>query len=341
MKGLDYLKDKAAGCICFLGVAVLAGMFQAILQVELAAIVLTELPFLVVFFLLLAVDYYKKKQFYSQLEETLEELDEKAYLADVVKEPYFWEGRITRRVLKQMGKEMNDQALQRTIELQEYKNYMETWVHEVKLPVATAKLMVSNHKNEVTLSIEEEIDKIDQYVEQVLYYARSENVEKDYHMDWFELKPLIYEVVKKYARELIQAKMRPEIGELNFQVLSDRKWIAFILGQFIQNAIKYRGDTPQLSISAASVEQQVVLCIEDNGMGISSEDLERVFDKGFTGENVRANGKATGIGLYLCKRLSEQLGLSIDIESELGQWTKVRLYFPKGKSGRSENLIGE
>lgn len=331
MKIFDYLQDKAVSCVLFIWTAILAGLFQAVLHVELVAIVLTELPFLAVGVLLLVLDFYKKQKYYTQLVEVFETLDEKSYLADMVKTPSFHEGKLTHSILQQMGKAMNDQVLKRQIELEEYKNYMETWVHEVKLPVSTAKLMIANHKNEVTLSLEEEIDKIDNYVEQVLYYARSEDVEKDYHMNWFSLKSVVYEVVKKYSRDFIQAQVRPEIDEMDYEVLSDRKWVAFILGQIIQNSIKYRREDARIHFYAKNSENRVVLQIEDNGIGINKEDIERVFDKGFTGGNVRVNSSATGIGLYLCRNLCRKLGLSIEIESEVGAWTRVELSFPKGR----------
>lgn len=338
MKFSDYLRDRATACILFLGTVILTGMFQAVLLVELPAILLTELPFLTVGILLLLQDYYKKKQYYSKLAEAFEELDEKSYLADTVKEPFFYEGKFTHRILKEMGKEMNDQVLGRKIELEDYKNYMETWVHEVKIPVATAKLMIANHKNEITLSIEEEIDKVDNYVEQVLYYARSENVEKDYHLDWFDLKPLVLETVKKYARDFIQAKVRPEIEDMDYMVLSDRKWIAFILGQLIQNSIKYRQENAIIRFWVKEEGSQVILQVEDNGPGIHPEDIERVFDKGFTGGNIRSNSNATGIGLYLCRQLTRKLGISIEIDSKPGEWTRVSLIFPKGKAATEDNI---
>lgn len=338
MKFLDYLQDKAVSCVLFIGTVILTGMFQAILLVEMPVIILTELPFLTVGVLLLVLDFYRKKKYYTQLVETMEEIDEKSYVADIVKEPRFQEGKVTHLILKQMGREMNEQVLKRNIELEEYKNYMETWVHEVKLPVSTAKLMIANYKNEVTLNIEKEIDNIDNYVEQVLYYARSENVEKDYHMNWFDLRSLVYESVKKYSRDFIQAQVHLEIGEMDYAVLSDRKWVAFILGQIIQNAIKYRRENSCVHFCAKKSEEQVILQIEDNGIGINPEDVSRVFDKGFTGGNVRAHSNATGIGLYLCRKLCQKLGLSIDIESELGEWTRVELSFPKSRYEMKENI---
>lgn len=338
MNFLSYLQYKAIACVLFIGTILLTGMFQAVLLVELPAIILTELPFLAVGVLLLVLDFYKKKKYYTQLEETIDELDEKSYVADIVKEPQFQEGKVTHLILKQMGREMHEQELKRKIELDEYKNYMETWVHEVKLPVSTAKLMIANHKNEVTLNIEEEIDKIDNYVEQVLYYARSENVEQDYHMNWFDLRSLVYESIKKYSRDFIQAQVHLEIEEMDYEVLSDRKWVAFILGQIMQNAIKYRQENACVHFCAKQNKEQLILQIKDNGIGINPEDVGQVFDKGFTGENVRGDSNATGIGLYLCRKLCQKLGLSIKIESAWGEWTRVDLSFPKCRSGLKENI---
>lgn len=333
MRFTDYLSDKWAACTLFISTGLLTGLFMASLLIKLPIIILSELPFFFVGFLLLLWDYHIRSRYYKQLTETFGELDESSYLAEVVPRPDFYDGKLLHLILKRMGKDMNDKVLNHDIELAEYKDYMETWVHEVKLPIATAKLLISNHKNEITLSIEEEIDKVDNYVEQVLYYARSENVEQDYHLEWFSLKSLVIETVKKYARNFIQANVSPQMDDLEYQVLADRKWVGFILGQLIQNSIKYRSESASIRISAEETDNhQILLSIEDNGMGIRSEDLTRVFDKGFTGSNIRNTSSATGIGLYLCRKLCLKLGLNITIDSKLSEWTKVTIYFPKGSN---------
>lgn len=330
MRFSEYLKDKSIACVLFIGIGILTGLFQASLLIELPVIIFSEVPFFAVAFVALLVDYRKRKAYYDRVMDAAQELDEKSYLAEVIQRPSFYEGRILYSVLKELGKDANDRALCKDMELEAYKEYIETWVHEVKLPISTSKLLISNNKNEITLSIEEEVDRIDNYVEQVLYYARSGNVEQDYHMEWFDLKPLVHETVKKYARSLIQAQVSPRVDDLDYCVLSDRKWVAFMLGQIIQNAVKYRKEDASIHFFARKEGEGVTVYVEDNGVGIPGDALPRVFDKGFTGENIRGSSKATGMGLYLCRRLCRKLGLEISIESEVSQWTRVGLHFPKG-----------
>lgn len=332
----DYIKDKWIACTLIVWTGILIGIFQALLLLDMAIIIITLLPFYGVTFLLLYGDYRMRKNFYDHLLETFEELDEKSYLAEVVKKPGFYEGKVAHSLLKAMGRDMNEKVQERDKEVREYKEYMESWVHEIKLPIATAKLTVANNKNEVTLSLEEEIDRIDNYVEQVLYYARSEAVEKDHHMEWFKLEDLVRSSVKKYARDFIGARITPEFQGLDLFVLSDKKWTGFILGQLIQNAIKYRGEAPKISFWAKKEAQGAVLCVEDNGVGILPEDLPRVFSKGFTGSNVRSSGGSTGIGLYLCERLCNSLGLSVTIDSEINKGTRVMIHFPKAQMSKPE-----
>ena len=214
---------------------------------------------------------------------------------------------------------------------QDYKDYIELWIHEVKLPIATSKLIIENNKNEVTKNIEEELDQIENYVEQALYYARSSTVEKDYYINKCILKDIVNTAILKNKSNLILNKINIELENLDLQVYTDSKWCIFILNQIIQNSIKYKKDGNSiLQINAKENKENVVLNIKDNGIGIKQEELEKVFEKGFTGTNGRIDGKkSTGMGLYLCKKLCEKLGLSIEIESKKDKYTQVKITFPK------------
>lgn len=193
-------------------------------------------------------------------------------------------------------------------------------------------MIVENNKSSITESINEELDKIEDYTEQALFYARSNTVEKDYYIKQVNLKELVSNVIIRNKRELIQNNISVDTKDLNLKVYTDMKWCAFILNQIIQNSIKYsKEEDKKIEIFAEENKDQVLLYVKDNGIGIKESEASRVFEKGFTGENGRRKGqKATGIGLYLCKKLCDKLSLGIELNSKENESTNVILTFPKG-----------
>ena len=277
------------------------------------------------------IEFYRKKTFYDTLKENMEQLEQKYLISEIIKEPSFAEGKILKSVIQDTGKSMLENVNKYKYIQQDYKDYIELWIHEVKLPIATSKLIIENNKNEVTKNIEEELDQIENYVEQALYYARSSTVEKDYYINKCILKDIVNTAILKNKSNLILNKINIELENLDLQVYTDSKWCIFILNQIIQNSIKYKKDGNSiLQINAKENKENVVLNIKDNGIGIKQEELEKVFEKGFTGTNGRIDGKkSTGMGLYLCKKLCDKLGLSIEIESKKDEYTQVKITFPK------------
>jgi signal transduction histidine kinase len=178
--------------------------------------------------------------------------------------------------------------------------------------------------------IEEEIESIENYVEQVLFYARSNAVEKDYVIRKIKLEKPVYAALKRNSKLIIGAGISVTAQDLDFEVFSDAKWLEFILSQMLINSVKYaRDNEARIEISAASLENGCLLKISDNGIGIPEHDLPRIFDKGFTGTNGRLRGKSTGMGLYICNKLCERLGITLSAESSLGSGTTLLLVFPK------------
>lgn len=200
------------------------------------------------------------------------------------------------------------------------------WCHEVKTPLATCLMIVENNPNSINQSIQEELIKIENYLQQVLFYARSENVEKDYLIKEVNLNDVVNTVIKQNKKDLISKRIKIELNNLNIQVYSDKKWLEFILNQIINNAIKYINQDPVIIISAKKYQDHDELMISDNGIGILKDEIDRVFDKGFTGTNGRSNKKSTGIGLYLCKKLCLRLNHEIKISSN--EKTTVTIIFP-------------
>lgn len=193
-------------------------------------------------------------------------------------------------------------------------------------------MIIENNKTNVTKSIDEELQRIENYIEQALFYARSNTVEKDYYIKKVKLRDIVYESIKKNKNVLIQEKVSMNLHDLDLEVNTDSKWIAFILNQIIGNSIKYKKVDCRLEIEiyAKQGKENVILYIKDNGIGIKEGEVTRVFEKGFTGTNGRLVGKkSTGIGLYLCKNLCNKLGIQIELSSILDRGTKVQLVFPQ------------
>ena len=218
---------------------------------------------------------------------------------------------------------------------EDYKEYIELWIHEVKIPIAASKMIIENnkeltrnsreslqikdtetdsitYKSDILKSIDEELDKVENYTEQALFYARSNAVEKDYIINKTNLKEIVNGAILKNKTTLINEKVSLELSNLKEEeVYTDSKWA-------------------KIEISSQEKNDKVILYIKDNGIGIKKGEITRVFERGFTGENGRIIGqKSTGIGLYLCKKLCDRLGLGIELNSEKDKGTEVRIIFPK------------
>lgn len=284
------------------------------------------------YFIAVLYEYFKKKNFYNKLQKILEELDEKYLITEIIENPNFIDGKILKNILEQINKSMIENVNTYKYLTEDYKEYIELWIHEIKLPIAASKMVIENNKNTVTKSIDEELDKIENYTEQALFYARSNTVEKDYYIRKCYLKDIVNESIKKNKSILIQEKITMNIHDLNIEVHTDSKWIVFILNQIIQNSVKYKKQegTTEIELYAKQGKDNVILYIKDNGIGIKKSEISRIFEKGFTGTNGRLqNKKSTGIGLYLCKKLCDKLGIAIEVESNENKGTEIKLVFPQ------------
>ena len=274
-------------------------------------------------------DYLRKKQYYNEIKENMESLDKKYLISEVIEEGTFTESKLIYDVICKSNKAMNDEIGEFKRGINDYREYIELWVHEIKTPIATCKLLIENNESPLTESIGEEVCKLENYIDQALFYTRSNTLEKDYIIKEMILSSCVNKVLNNNADSLIKKRVKISLGDLEKQVYSDSKWIEFILGQIISNSIKYMNkEHKELKIYCNENSKYVILNIEDNGAGISEKDISRVFDKGFTGENGRKFGKSTGIGLYLCKKLCKKLGLDITLISEEGKFTRVSIIFP-------------
>lgn len=278
----------------------------------------------------LAMEFYRKRRFYDQVVRTYDQLDRKNLIAEMLRIPDFWEGILLYDLLRGTNKAYLDELSHLKNQQAEYREYIEQWVHEIKTPIASSKLTIQNNRSPATERIAEDLEAIESYVEQALYYARSNTVAKDYFIKEIRLEAPIYSVLKQDARQLIQAGMAVSAEDLDITVYTDSKWLEFILHQLIINAIKYAAASdPRLTLSAQEKDNCCHLLVADNGLGIPPNELSRIFDKGFTGTNGRLRGRSTGMGLYICHKLCGKLGIAISASSVYGHGTTICLTFPK------------
>lgn len=214
----------------------------------------------------------------------------------------------------------------------EHKEFMAAWAHEVKTPITAMRLLLdAEPESAQKAALEEELGRIGAAVERVLFQTRSDSFTKDFIIASEELAPLARESVKKHSALFIRRHIRLAFtvpDELTVQ--TDRKWLVFILDQLISNALKYTQENGEITLSAEDTGAGITFRCADNGRGISSQDIERVFAKSFTGQAGREPGSsATGLGLYLARKLSGKLGHTLSITSEPGRGAVVTLLFTK------------
>lgn len=324
MKAMTFFKDKFIFITLNFFIAGFSAFLLYMVDANLYFILFIPCVYLSGSILSLLPEYLTKSRYYREIQNSIDSLDKKYFISEIIERPNFYEGKILYDFIKAANKSMRDEIAKYGTSSAEYREYIEMWVHEIKTPIAAAKLVCENTENE---SISAELEKIDKFVEQALFYSRSNNVEKDYIIKQVKLNEIINRVLRKNAKYLIAKKIKVQTVELEQTVLTDNKWTDFILQQIIDNSIKY--GCSSIKIYSEQNENNISLFICDNGIGIPQQDIKRVFDKGFTGENGRRFIKSTGIGLYLCKKLCMKLGLDILIRSNAGNGTNVEIIFPK------------
>lgn len=331
MKWKDYLKSKIFSIMIFLLVLAIIYLLLDASKLNLYVLFLTEGILILSLGGLFIKDYYKKKFYYDKLECFISRLDRKYLITEMLDQPDFIEGQILFNTLSIAAKSMNDEIGKYLLSSKEYKEYIEMWIHEVKTPIASAKLTAENNKSPVVNSLAEDIEKMEYYIEQALYYARSSAVSKDYFVKEIDLCSLVRSTIQKNSKLFIREKVVLQLDDFNYTIYSDEKWLDYIINQIIMNAIKYKDnekDTSIVKIYTQPEKSNVSLIIEDNGIGITPADLPRVSEKGFTGISGRKYAKSTGMGLYLCRTLCDKMGLPFSIKSTLEQGTAVKITFP-------------
>ncbi|WP_088224908.1 sensor histidine kinase [Desulfosporosinus sp. FKB] len=328
--GKQYLRGHSRGIFLY---CIFIGVFALVFylyHLPLEAVLYAALLCAVLAFLVLMADfynYYQRKRVLRDLQQqimfSLEGLPEaKGLLEEEYQELIAVLYRDKIRLVSQADNERSDLV-----------DYYTLWAHQIKTPIAAMGLLLqslpSGDDGSTAQSMEQnreltmELFKIEQYVEMVLQYLRLESPSSDFVLKRYALDDIVRQAVRKYAKMFIRKKISLDFSELNCDVLTDEKWLVFVIEQILSNALKYTKEG-KIFICMENDDDKT-LVIADTGIGIAREDLPRVFEKGFTGYNGRRDKKSTGIGLYLCKRILTKLSHTIVIEGEPGKGTKVKI----------------
>lgn len=265
-----------------------------------------------IFFMVDFILFAKRFRTLKRLQKTITvQIDQLPDSKDIIEEKY-------QNLLEILYENRNELTRQAEAKQRDLVDYFTQWTHQIKTPIAAMRLLLQSEQKEQHAELEMELFKIEQYVEFVLQYLRVENISTDLMFKNHDLDALIKQTIRKHAKLFIGKKITLHYSDVNFSVLTDEKWLLFVLDQILSNALKY---TEKGFISVYMNDKQLVM--EDSGIGIPEEDVPRVFEKGFTGHNGRTYIQSTGIGLYLCKQILNKLSHGITIESQEGKGTKV------------------
>lgn len=333
MKLMPFLKDKFMLLILHI---ICMGALAAFLRLTgygSAGVTLILIFWTVILALWLFITYRERKRYFEEIDKILAEVDQRYLLGELLPYSCRLEDRLYNKMMHLSNKSVIEKIRKIEDAQRDYREYIESWVHEIKTPITGIALICENRRRHEAVTQENlreislENQKIENCVDKVLYYARMENVYKDFLIQKTDLQKTAEEVLAKNRLLLIRHQVRAEVhcGDM---VYTDGKWISFILNQMIGNSVKYRSESPVFLIYTEREKSGVRLTIEDNGVGILPEELSRIFEKGFTGSNGRSHKQATGMGLYLCKRLCERLEIGLSAQSQPGRGTKMTLDFP-------------
>ncbi|SFB42121.1 HAMP domain-containing histidine kinase [Clostridium frigidicarnis] len=334
MKLKDFIKDKMPIVILFIftiSFICLIVYLDGSTMVSLNNIIYINIVAYSLLFLFLVFDFILKYRYFKSLTLLVNNQEENIFSS--LPKSLTKEQEIFSILLKKIEKEHQNKFDNLYLDKIENIDFMTSWVHEVKTPISVCRLIIENSDGkllEETLdSIEDELNKIDNYVEQSLYYSKIDDFSKDYLLYDIDIKKTLNELVKRNVKSFISKRIGLDMHHVDYTVLTDKKWLLFIINQVVQNSLKYSKIGGKIEIYCEKDKLETRLIVKDNGVGIPNEDLPRVFNKGFTGHNGRKFSKSTGMGLYLTKKMCKKLGHDISIDSKVDEYTKVTIHFPK------------
>lgn len=334
MKLFEYLSDRKFLIILYFTVSLFIGsviyMEESVRLAESNGLYVVVVS-LFLFAAYLAIEFILKRKYYCKCKEA--SLAQGLDWINSLPPPVSSEQRICQELLQKLYHDVNDKLTEYHLKSAEDLEFVTTWVHEIKTPIAASKLIIENSLNqpteEVLFSIEDEINKMEGFVQMVLFYSRADDFAGDYMISSVNLEKIVNDCVKTEYSGIKNKNLKIHLSHLDLQVDSDEKWLGFIIKQILDNAVKYSASGGEIRIFAEHTEKEGVLVIEDSGIGIRQEDIGRIFDKNFTGANGRRYNTSTGIGLYLSLKLARKLGHFVTAASDYGHGTLISIHFPK------------
>lgn len=329
-----YLRDRAAALAFACAGLACTGAALAVLGLGWQAVLLVAAVLLSCVLLCLLWEYRRQAAYFREALALAESLADGnlGHFVSLAPEPASLEARAAQELCGAVSRWANEALSVEAARSHEYREYVELWVHEAKTPVAAARLVLASMHGQDAAKLARELDRVELQIEQALFYARSTSLSGDYSIRETALAQVAREAVKRNARLLIERGVAPsvEVGE-DARVFADELWLLFIMNQLLVNAAKYGARSIRITAheeEANTPRGRTVLEVRDDGCGIPAADVPRVFDRGFTGQNGRAFGQATGMGLYLAALLCEKMGLGLSLASEEGVGTRVMISFP-------------
>ncbi|WP_035288984.1 ATP-binding protein [Clostridium sp. KNHs214] len=344
MKVIDIIKSKIVWILsiifltigfCILGWIAYPKAFRVIL------------PLTIVFsttsiFISIKITYQKEKKFFNALDTFLTQHYQRDLLNYLIKASPDKEYKYIVKTFDEICEREKNEKDKLIAANENYSNYIESWVHEIKTPLALMQLVLDNHENEISTTVKEKLIKsrrsMENQVEQVLYYSKTQVTHKDFIFKKFTLESLCKEAIKSKAEVLLEAGFSIELPSMPQVIVTDKKCFKFILGQIIDNSIKYfialskaKSNTNlagKLQFKSTIEKSKIVLSIRDNGPGVQNSQLPFIFDKGFVGRTGRLNEKSTGMGLYICKSLCEELGIELEAKNIYEKGLMIIFKFP-------------
>ncbi len=325
---VEFLSDQLGRLLLNLATTAVTTAFLLATGTPVGVIVIILLFWLLIFLTIETTEYLKCRARLRELDDIMEGLDQKHLFAACAPTPRSPYERKLFALMRRSGKAMIEAVSDAQSTQREYREYIESWVHEIKTPMTAARLICQSAAPDLRRKLTYELSYIDAHVERALFYARAESPERDFIIRQTLLADMAAQTIERHRTLLIQNGVRIETEELAHIVYTDDKWVCFLLGQLLQNAVRYRSEAPVIHLRARQLGRQIQLTVQDNGIGIPAHELPRIFDRGFTGTNGRLRGGSTGMGLYLCRRLADSLEINLQVQSQEGEGTCVTLTFP-------------
>lgn len=323
-----YIKEKKENIILFIILVIILLFLLDLFGVN-KYLTIMILSLLSIYFIVDFLTFYlKRKKYYDNFLNNLNLLDKKYLILETLEEPEFLDGKFFYDALYKIDKSMMENINNYRNETEDFKEYVEMWIHEIKIPIAGLMLMYHNNKT-VNKNFLDQLNSLDNLTDQILYYVRSNYAEKDFLIKEASIDKIINEVLLKNKDSILENHIDVTVDVKNIKVLTDSKWLVFILNQIINNSIKYCDNNRKSYIMfyIEDNEKETTLHIKDNGIGVNASDLKHVFDKSFTGENGRKMRNSTGFGLYISKKLIEKLGHKISATSEENKYFEIAITF--------------